>query len=206
MEMVHAKGPIVVAVAALIVAACTTTSVSISDRYGRSYDSGAEYVANARAVNDDILKRIEPLPTPLGESAVIVLPTRPRLREIAEAMYTGPERYKNTAAIREVIDSRYAYEELIKGLFPRHVERRNIFRNITVVRADTTDGQQPPADGYLLWYEALAQGDVFHIKAADETAMTELPRSYLQAKDELDATNRLLGEIEAFVRARRPSV
>src|SRR5262249_536543 len=121
----------------------------------RTYNSYAEYVARAKSTNEEILARLEPLTTPLGDEAIVVILTSEYLKAKSESSFTGPEEYRNTTVVRDFINGRFDYDEMIWTMLPRQIERRHIFKNVTVARANTANGIAPPPSGYVFWVEDM---------------------------------------------------
>jgi hypothetical protein len=138
----------------------------------------------------------------------LVVPTNAHLQMLAEANYVGPPEHRNDAIVQSVIKNSFDYNEMIWSFIPRDIERRRIFRSVTVIRADSLDGISAPEGGYVFWGERHrvndATGDFFHMIAAGENTVTELPDSYLSGGDEFESTRLLLGVIEDFVKTHPP--
>ena len=190
--------------ATLFLASCTG-QIQFTDRYGRTFDSAREVLEAAKSENERILESLDPLSAPIGEAVTIIVPTLAHIERTSEELFVGPESERQSKLVREVIGLDIEYRDYIANVLPRQIERRNIFRSVDVIRKDTAHGVEPQSGGYLLWFEDLNTGDVFHMKASGETDMQTLPDEYMRAKDESDATLRLLNAIEEFVRNHQPT-
>ncbi len=192
------------ALAAIFFTACSA-QIQYTDRYGRTYGSAEEVLEAAKSENEQILKNLAPLSAPIGEAVKIVVPTRAHIEGSSEELYTGPESERQSKLVRDVINLDIEYRDHIADVLPRQIERRNIFRSVDVLRMNTADDVEPPSRGYLFWFEDLNTGDFFHMKASGEAELQTLSDDYMRAKNEADATRRLLDAIEEFVRTHPPS-
>jgi hypothetical protein len=191
--------------AVLALASCAGPHLQWSDRYGRTYDSAGDFLEAAKAVNEQILEELEPLPAPLGGPVTVMIPTREYIETASEEFYTGPESERQHQLVREFVNFQVEYRDYTATMLPRLIERRNIFRSVDVLRIDAVDDVKPPSGGYLLWFEDLNPSDFFHIRASGESDFQTLSDEYMQAKDEFDATRRLLNVIEEYVRSHKPT-
>ncbi len=160
---------------------------------GRQFSNPEDALSYRQGQFDQALAAIKPLDTSIAGPAVIVLPTRDHLAKMVR------EERPELKPIQ--VDYMADGYNLAVALFARLIERRKIFTELKVVRAQSPDGVDVPSGGYLLWYKRPR----WHILAAGEPQTTEL-------KPEPDATpavdgaskkNRLgrifLGAIEHFI-------
>ena len=176
--------------AVLALAACGVR-YTVDGRSFATADEALAYIQSTMDEVDELIAKIEPLPSPTGGPVVIVLPTRDHGKRLARLEFPNRE------------------EEWIKflagGLFlfwpfeARMIERRNIFEEVRIVWAETPEGVDVPPNGYLIWRELRSLTTKFwHIVAAGELQTTEIKLEVTELPD-------FLGEIEDFVKTHRPA-
>lgn len=138
---------------------------------------------------DERVASVEPLPTPLADALVIIVPPTRRLAEVIRAENPRVEE----EGVSYVAES---YEKIDESL-PKLIEKRRIFRTVSVVHADTPAGVAIPARGYLIWHEIrTATIEHYHIQAAGESQTSELN---LEATESQNGMEVLFAAIERYV-------
>jgi len=173
-------------------ASCVNASnraYSIDGHTFHGFDNAAAYM---RAKNEEQLANVRPLPAPIAGPALVVVPTR---AQIVSTLGLAPP-YWGDHEIQQLV-------ELYSYLY-RNIERSNIFRSVQHVEAESPEGAQVPAQGYLIWYElrpfgAGEVGTFAHIAVSGEAQRTMIFDA-IQFTEE-DAPTHLLHEIEKYVTA-----
>ena len=97
----------------LAVLALASCAGQLSDRYGRTYDSLGDFLEATKAVNEQILEELEPLPAPLGGPVTVMIPTREYIETASEEFYTGPESERQHQLVREFVNFHVEYRDYI---------------------------------------------------------------------------------------------
>jgi hypothetical protein len=173
-------------------AGCVDASNRVYYIDGHTFHGFENAAAYVRAKNEERFASVRPLPAPIAGPALVVIPTR---AQIVRALGVAAP-YWDDHEIQQLVEL-YSYSY-------RSIERRNIFRSVQHIEAESPEGAQVPPQGYLIWYElrpfgAGGTGTFAHIVASGEAQRTMIFDA-IQFVDE-EAPTRLLHAIEKYVKA-----
>lgn len=176
----------------------TVTATACGARYKAGdqwFDEPEKAIAHYRALaKTRISEQVSPRSAPLGGPAVIVVPTRAQLTDLArtDVPDADPRVHNYAAGIAAVL-----YEALTRA-----IDRRALFTEVRMVRAINPSGLKIPAKGYLIWIEHQPGGDgtIIHMAAAGELETTLVYAKGTDKKTDVKGIwEELFGKIEAFI-------
>jgi len=163
--------------------------------YGsRAFDSYEAARAYARTYDDQLAATIEPLPAPIAGPAIVISPPWAQWQDAMRRVFP----LKDDKFAGEMANL-YGEQSSIGA-----IERRNIFKSVERKKARSEEGTPIPPGGYLILYQMQDLPNGFHVEvyiiASGETERTSLSIGARPVADQKAATQRLVEEIEKYVR------
>ena len=182
-------GPFLALVVSLGFAGCGPPGYQIHGHSFHSFEDAAAYV---RAKNEELYANVQPLPALIAGPALVIVPTRIQIERAARVAAPIWDDRQIQQFVELSVPYNYSY---------RIIERRNIFQSVQHIEAESPEGVEVPHHGYLIWYEwrTVGYGADVHIVAAGEAQRTMI-QDGAAFLDERDAAQRLLPEIESYVK------
>jgi hypothetical protein len=207
-NMTRSSGAIIIVFVALAVAGCTTSYGYVTGSASRTFENPKDGIAWVRSEFDRTVARVEPLPSPIGGSSVIIVPTRELLVRVVEAEF--PHQPNPDWAYRisyPPFPQRVEMLEMNYLMFAHAAQRRNILTQLRIVRADSPEGISNRPEGYIIWIKKrLRENWSTEIIAAGETQWTELkPRPVPSTAGVGESLRAANDAIERFVESHRRS-
>lgn len=169
-----------------------TACGGLTDEYDQHFATYEELHEHYRISNTKILEKIEPLPEPIAESALIILPTR---QEFVEAIrpWVKPKYLQDNAKNLE--------ETAL--MLPRYVEARNLVRRIELVQG-LENKVTPPSNGFTVLYRFVGRDGVhIFVQGEGQLKTSELSRPWYRSLSYEIGELGKLNVIEEFVRSWR---
>lgn len=131
---------------------------------GKTFDTPGQALDNTRTDYEEVVARIGPLPQPIANTAVFIIPTWDQVYAAHKKAWQ-----ETPASIRAKWSSRYEdavvyavdQRELFWTIIPRVLERRKIFTSLKVIHGETGSPPKPPAGGYVIQGEEALKADLY---------------------------------------------
>jgi len=161
---------------------------------GRRFSSYEEARAYAGTYDDHLVASVQPLPAPIAGPVIVISPPWAQWQDAMRRVF--PWQDDNFTGEMAKL---YGEQSSIRA-----IERRNIFESLERKKARNAEGTQVPPGGYLILYQMQDLPKGFHVDvyiiASGQQERTNVSVGARPVSDERAATERLVQEIEKYVR------